>query len=93
MSPEELLDRVDSKETFLKFLDAFISNREKADALETKDPARYQWGGAKDWQNSSISSFLSASRVYFEPGPERHEGANLTWKDLAEFLYFGKIYE
>ena len=93
MSPEELLDKIDSKETFLEFLDAFVSNREEAAALEAKDPTKYQWGGANAWQSSSISSFLCSSRVYFESGPQRHDGADLSWKDLAEFLYFGKIYE
>ncbi|MFK8013465.1 MAG: hypothetical protein AB8B80_15610 [Marinicellaceae bacterium] len=93
MNPEEQIENIIDKESFMKFLEAFISDRESAEALERKDPEKYQWGGANNWQNSSISHFLDSSSCFFIDGPHRHEGNEISWKDLANFLYFGKIYE
>jgi len=93
MSPEEQIDQITDKESFIKFLSAFIKDRETAESLERERPEKWQWGGAGNWQNSSISSFLEAGSCYFTEGAERHKGSELTWRDLAEFLYFGKIYE
>jgi len=93
MSPEELIDQVNDKESFVKFLDSFISDCQIAEKMERENPEMYQWGGANNWQNSSISCFLESASVYLMEGPHRHEGGDLDWKDMANFLYFGKIYE
>ena len=93
MSPEKQIENIVDKESFMKFLQAFIADRESAEMLERKEPEKHQWGGANNWQNSSISHFLESGSCYFTDGPHRHEGSELSWKDLANFLYFGKIYE
>ncbi len=93
MSPENLIDKVKDKETFIQFLDALILDRQDAENLERDNPTKYQWDGANNWQNSSISSFLESASMYLIEGPHRHEGDKINWKDLAAFLYFGKIYE
>ena len=87
------LESVKDKETFLKFLEEFVSDRQRAEELESEDPKKWSWGGANGWQNSDISMFLESASCYFHEGPECHSGETLSWKDLAEFLYYGKIYE
>ncbi len=93
MSPEERLDSVVDRESFLAFVRTLIDEREEAERMERDEPERYQWGGALSWQNSEISAFLEAALHYFEPGPYHQPESSPSWKMFAEFLYFGKIYE
>lgn len=92
MSPEELLDRVHDRESFIAFVEALAAERERAEAMERADPVRYQLGGALGWQNGIISGFLSAARIYFDH-PDDRTPEEPSWRLFAEFLYFGKIYE
>lgn len=95
-SPENLLDQVKDKESFLTFLQALIENREVAEKMERENPKYWQLGGANGWQNSSISAFLEAASCYFDnPNYEHRDVPSppISWHDLAVFLYFGKIYE
>jgi hypothetical protein len=93
-SPEELLDAVNSRETFLAFVGALIEDRREADAVEASDPQRFRWSGANGWQNGTIAMFLEGALAYVQSPnwPERQSEAP-TWKDLAKFLFMGKIYE
>ncbi len=93
MSPEERLDSVVDRESFLAFVRALIEEREEAERMERDEPERYRWGGALNWQNSEISAFLEAALNDFEPGPFHQPEWPPSWKMFAEFLYFGKIYE
>lgn len=93
MSPEDLLDAVVDRESFVAFVRALATEREEAERMERAEPVRYQLGGAINWQNGDISSFLWASLEYFEPGPFHQPEDSPSWKMFAEFLYFGKIYE
>lgn len=93
MSLEELLDSVVDRETFVAFVQALASEREEAERMERADPVRFQLGGALNWQNGDISSFLWASLEYFEPRPFHQPEDPPSWRTFAEFLYFGKIYE
>jgi hypothetical protein len=88
-----MLETVNSRETFLAFVHALIKDRREADAIEQGDPERYRWGGANDWQNGDIAGFLEAALAYVDSPtwPERSESPS--WKDLAKFLFMGKIYE
>ena len=93
-SPEELLDKVESRETFLAIVNALIEDRREADEVEASDPQRYRWSGAKGWQNGTIATFLDGALAYAQSPnwPERQSDAP-TWRDLAKFLFLGKIYE
>jgi hypothetical protein len=93
-SPEELLDAVNSRETFIAFVEALIEDRREADAVEASDPQRYRWSGAKGWQNGTIATFLGGALAYAQSPnwPDRQPDAP-SWKDLAKFLFLGKIYE
>jgi hypothetical protein len=94
-SPEALLDGVVDQDTFIEFVDALADEREKAEQMEREDPVGYQYrlGGALNWQNGDISSFLNAAIRYFEEGKFHQPEEVPSWKMFAEFLYFGKIIE
>lgn len=92
-SPEELLDSVVDRDSFITFVRALAEEREEAERMEHDEPVRYQLGGAHNWQNGSISSFLYAALDYFEPKPFHQPEAAPSWRMFAEFLFVGKIYE
>jgi hypothetical protein len=48
MKPEELLDKVVDRESFIAFVKALASEREAAERLEKAQPTRYSLGGAHD---------------------------------------------
>jgi hypothetical protein len=93
MSPEELLDKVRDRDSFIAFVEALAAEREQAQELERAEPTKYQLGGAFGWQNGDIASFLRAALAYFESGEFHQPDKRPSWKMFAEFLYFGKIYE
>ena len=92
-SPEELLDRVVDRKSFIEFVIALAEESGEAEQMERDDPVRYQIGGAHNWQNGSISSFLNASLAYFDTKPFHEPEFTPSWRMLAEILYYGKIYE
>lgn len=92
-SPEELLDGVVDRDSFIAFVEALAAGRQQAEKLEREDPVRYQLGGAKNWENGDISSFLYAALDYFSEKPFHRPEEVPSWKMLADFLYCGKIIE
>ncbi len=93
---EEIIESVKDRDTFLQFLNAVIADRAHAEEAEQLDPKTHQWSGANGWQNTSIASFLEAASCYFSHTDCPHNkstSSQLEWSDLANFLYFGKIYE
>ncbi len=93
MSPEQLLDNVVDRDSFIAFVTALAEEREAAEQLERGEPGRYQLGGAHNWQNGSISAFLYASLAYFDAKPFHTPESIPSWRMIAEILYYGKIYE
>jgi hypothetical protein len=67
----QLLEQVRDRESFLAFARALAAERERAEQLERAEPDRYQLGGALDWQNGSIASFIQAGLEHFSPGSNR----------------------
>ena len=92
-TPEKLLEEVSDFESFIAFLNALIEDRADAEKLEAKEPARWAYGGAQGWQNADISAFMECGMQYFVRHKEEMKTRQPSWKDIAEFLYFGKIYE
>jgi hypothetical protein len=93
MTPEELLDRVTDLQSFLAFVEALAAERREAERMEREQSTRYQLGGALNWQNCEISSFLEAAARHFEDSPDQDPEEAPTWKMFAEFLYCGKVIE
>ena len=92
MAPDQLLDRVVDKSSFIAFVEALAAERREAEQLERDHPLKYQLGGALNWHNGTISSFLEAALECFED-PAANEHPNPSWRLFAEFLYCGKIIE
>ena len=93
MRPEDLLHKVEDRDSFITFVRALAAERERAEEMEREDSTRYRLGGALDWQNRDISSFLYAALDYFESKPLHHPEDSPSWRMFAELLYFGKIIE
>lgn len=64
--PEELLENVRDRESFMAFIRALVADRERAEELERQQPTIHDTGIAGEWQNSSISAYLGAAESYFE---------------------------
>ena len=93
MKPEELLDQVKDRQSFVAFVRALAEEREAAQEIERQHPDRYMVDGAFDWKNAEISPFLHACLDYFEDKPFHKPEKEPSWKMFADFLYFGKIIE
>jgi hypothetical protein len=93
MKPEELLDEVRDKESFVAFVEALAAERSDAERIERENPDRYCLDGAHNWKNADIASFLYASLDYFDDKPFHTPEAKPSWKMFADFLYHGKIIE
>jgi hypothetical protein len=93
ISPDEMIEEVMDRDTFLAFVLALAEERRVAERMEREDPVTYQLDGALRWQNGDISAFLEASLCYFESRPFHRPEEVPSWRMFAEFLYFGKIYE
>ena len=80
MSLTEKLERVNSLDSFLEFVDALIVNRR----------AKGSTG-----QNDSIEDYLEAAAAWARDSKGQREGISEepTWRTFATFLYSGKIYE
>lgn len=91
--PEDLLDQVHDQQSFIDFVRALAEEREQAEAAERREPVRYQLGGACNWQNGDISTFLWAALTYFDPKPLHQPETEPSWRMFAECLYCGKIIE
>lgn len=86
-------DTVHDRDSFMQFVDWLCADRSEAEDIERADAERYKWGGANGWQNSSIASFLEAAIAGAEAQRDWGGDTGPSWKDLAVFLYLGKIYE
>jgi hypothetical protein len=93
MKPEELLDKVNGRDSFIAFVEALAAEREDAQRVEGENPQRYMVDGAHNWKNADIASFLYAALGYFEERPFQPAESEPNWKMFAEFLYCGKIVE
>ena len=99
MELNDLLERVNSKETFLRFAQALADDFRDEQEKEAIHPTPYLGvvQGANGWYNHSVDGFLRAmcawaratSSITDEPMvPEQP-----SWRSFAEILYEGKHYE
>lgn len=89
LSPDEVNDR----KSFIRFVSALIEDRKSAEAKEKEAPEAYRLGGANNWQNTTISSYLECALAGAEEQDDWGDSNTSSWRDLALFLYLGKIYE
>jgi hypothetical protein len=89
MELHELLEKVDSKESFLDFVEALKNDKIDEDQKEKENPSSPYSDGKNGWVNGSISQFLDSIHAY---GID-NDKISLDWKSMAELFYAGKIYE
>jgi hypothetical protein len=91
MTLDELLKRVENRDTFLEFVAALAADRADEVAKEKARPSNPYGQGANGWENGTIEAFLDAALRWAEDsGPLPIEPS---WQAFATFLYCGKLYE
>ena len=92
----DLVDRVNSRESFLEFAKALRDDFEDEMKKEKLQPSPPFSPGANGWENGSISSFLDASIAWTEAQIESEVEkipSEPKWRSFAWFLLAGKCYE
>lgn len=92
MELNELVARVDSKETFLKFVDALRADWEKSRISELTNPSSPYGPNALEWENPQLGPFLEAMQRWSEDMGERLP-EEPSWNTFATMLIAAKIYE
>lgn len=90
MKPEDLLDLVVDKKTFLEFAWAMVHEAECAEELVRDKPEAYMYQDPMGWAHLTASNALGKIISCIEEHPDAQP---FTWKDAAEFLYLAKIIE
>ena len=93
----EMAEKVDSKESLLRFIAALAEDAELADAEPDRTPDGKLNLSPRAWENGSIAAFLGAMAAWAAGNsgitgqPMVSEQA--TWRAFAEMLHAGKFYE
>lgn len=90
MEPFELIEKVHSLETFLEFIKALMLDKRDEDEKEKKEVSSPYSSGHNGWENTDIASFLDAMHAGTKDNDFSKEAS---WKNFAEIIYMGKIYE
>ncbi|MEZ5366220.1 MAG: hypothetical protein R2748_28755 [Bryobacterales bacterium] len=91
----EALDRVKDFPSFLTFAKLLQADREYAVTMEKEEPSS-PYASQHGWENITIEDFLDGAIRWAEAtrcGESQGTSAANPWKQFAEFLYCGKIYE
>lgn len=92
--PEDLLETVHDRDSFIAFVQSLAEERTKANEVEESSPGTYMVDGALGWANGDIQSYLWACLEYFTDGPLKETpSSEPSWRVFAEILYCGKIIE
>lgn len=91
MNLDELIEKVNSKETFLQFVKALKEDKIEEDEKEKSSPSSPYGPGANGWENGTVSTFLDAVVAFGKDSDLIKEEPN--WKNFALLLYAGKFYE
>ena len=92
---DDLLERVNDRESFLAFARALMNDREEEVRKEMESPSRPYGPGLNGWENGSIEAFLDAAIAWTEDstGSAAELPEEPAWHSFARFLYAGKYYE
>ena len=93
----ELEEQVNSKETFLRFLNALIADLHDSQEKELQSPSSPYGPNANDWENPSLDRFLEAMHTWaftqYTETEELNVPEELSWQTLAQGLSAAKVYE
>lgn len=86
----QLLEQVDSRDSFFKFLKALEEDKRNEDENEkTRSPNPFSTG-VNGWENGTIVSFLESMHA---GGVSHNFSEEPSWHTFAVILFLGKIYE
>jgi hypothetical protein len=93
----EMVEKVDSKESFLRFVKALSEDAAAADAeLERTADGKLNLS-QRGWENGSIEAFLGAMSAWASANSgvtgEPTVSADASWRAFAEIFHSGKFYE
>jgi hypothetical protein len=89
-------DAVCDSSTFLAFVRELIADREDEVRKEENRPSSPHGPGANGWENCTIEGFLESAVAWVEDsdfGIKQGLSPENPWRQFANFLYMGKIYE
>lgn len=95
MELDNALDNVTDYESFLVFVRALVEDWEDEVAKEKLQPSNPHGPGANGWEHGTIGAYLDAA-LRCEVGNARKSkkrDKKASWRDFADFLYRGKLYE
>ncbi|MCA6379134.1 MAG: hypothetical protein IM613_15765 [Cytophagales bacterium] len=91
MKLDDLLEKVNSKQSFLDFVEALRDDKIDEDEKEKIKKSNPYEPGANGWQNGTIDTFLDAIHAFGQDSSHITEQPD--WKGFALLLYAGKFYE
>ena len=92
MDLDQLLDRVNSKESFLEFVAALRDDWEAERAEEQGRTPPILGQGLHGWENGTIGAFLDAMHAWTRDSGDRVPSGP-DWQTFAQIIYAGKFYE
>ncbi len=97
MNLYEMAEKVDSKESFLRFVQALAEDAEAADS-EPEHTADGKLNlSPRGWENGRISASLGSMSAWAAGNSgttgQAHVPEQPSWRTLAEVLHAGKFYE
>ena len=96
MDAFDLLENVVDRESFLAFVRALIADRRHDVRQRTERPIDAAGPGPNGWENDTIEDYLESAVACAEDSagkPVHGPPQSPSWREFAEFLYGGKIYE
>lgn len=87
----QLLEEVNSKESFMIFLKALQLDKEEDDEKEKDSPSSQYSSSTNGWENRTIADFLESMHAFGEDSETVSDESS--WYNFAVMLYGGKIYE
>ena len=92
MEPDPDEDRVNSKETFLAFVEQLRADWEASRETERNSPSSPYGPNARGWENPDLGRFLEAMQRWTEDMGDRVPSAP-DWHTFARMLAAAKVYE
>ncbi|MFN0064106.1 MAG: hypothetical protein ACKVPX_16485 [Myxococcaceae bacterium] len=88
----ELIERVNSRDTFLEFVAALRADLRESNEQEAAVPSSPYSPNARDWENPSLDGYLEALHAWTDDVGDRIREP-LSWRTFADMLYAAKSYE
>ena len=91
MDLNDLLKKVNSRQSFLDFVAALRDDKIDEEQKEKVEKTSPYGPGANGWENGTIETFLDAVHSFGQDNSKITEQAD--WKTFALLLFAGKFYE